>query len=118
MRFRDYLIEHGACKAALDWLGNHGLKWAVLNCPHAGWADWFLYKSGLMEQNLQYGLLTAVCTKFGVEYYDVFQNPDVLMIRSPHYCRCHRAMARYYLAEAGFPKKLIIKNLRRAADAH
>jgi len=42
MTFAKWLEEVGACKAARDWVGNHGLLWAYKNCTRPHWMLWVL----------------------------------------------------------------------------
>jgi hypothetical protein len=41
-QFREWLVSHGACKPALDWLGDRTPQQAWDECPDPRWMFWWL----------------------------------------------------------------------------
>ena len=46
IKFRDWLVKHGACSAAVAWVGDKTLKQAWDQCKNPQWMLWYLEASG------------------------------------------------------------------------
>lgn len=61
MRFKEHLIELGACDEAVEWVGRRGIRRAWTECEHGGWMMWLLAKTGFDQK--AFVLIASSCAE-------------------------------------------------------